>query len=181
MKKPIVNSNHYLALGVSACIFLFSGVAFVFVYLQVEAQMSNTSAAYGRINQAQSEENQAHQVVGTLSAAQSQLDLLNSFFIRDDQTVAFINQIETVGGEAGSAVVTIASISDDDLSTSAAGTTGTIRAHINIQGTWPDAMRAFHLVESLPYGESIDSVRVTPTGEKDWSIGFDLTAVMIHE
>ena len=67
------------------------------------------------------------------------------------------------------------------LSSDPVGATGDIHAHISITGTWSDAMRALHLLESLPYGESIDNVRATPASTKTWSIQFDLTAVMIHE
>ncbi len=181
MKKAIVNSNHYLALAVSGCIFICSVLAFWFVYGQVGVQMRNSSAAYGQIAQAQLQEVQARQIVDTLSDTQVERDLLSSFFVSDAQTVGFISQIENVGKEAGKATVTIASISDDDLSAAAMGTTGSIHAHINIQGTWPDAMRAFHLVESLPYGESINNVRASPASSKEWTIGFDLTAVLVHE
>jgi len=181
MKKSIVNSNHYLALGVSVGIFLCSILAFIFVYYRVDAQMANTASAYDSINQTQLQENQARQVISTLSGVQNQLNIVQSFFVRDDQTLDFINKIEGVGIEAGKANVTIASISDDDLSSAAVGTIGNIHAHIDILGSWSDAMRAFHLMESLPYGESIDNVRITPASVKEWSIEFDLTAVLVHK
>jgi hypothetical protein len=181
MKKPIVNSNHYLALAISGGILVCSVLAFWFVYYQVGVQMGNSDVAYGQIAQAQMQETQARQVVDTLSDTQAERGLLQSFFVSDAETVGFISQIENVGKEAGNATVTIVSISDDDLSAAATGTTGSIHAHIDIQGTWPDAMRAFHLMESLPYGESIDNVRATPASAKEWSIEFDLTAVLIHE
>jgi hypothetical protein len=181
MKKSIVNSSHYLALAVSAGILACSVLVFAFVYYQVGVQMGNTTAAYSQVSQAQSQEDQASQVVATISQTAAERAQLQSFFVGDSQTVGFITQIENTGTESGGAVVTIATISDDDLSAEATGTTGFIHAHIDIIGTWPQAMRALHLLESLPYGESIDNVRATPSGAKQWAIGFDLTAVMVHQ
>jgi len=181
MKKAIINSNHYLALAVSSCIFVCSILAFVFVYHQVGLQMQNTAVAYTKMNDAQLQENNAKNVVNTLAATQAQRALLESFFVRDDQTVGLITQIENVELKAGAVSVTIASISDDDLSAASIGTTGNIHAHINVKGPWPNAMRALHLLESLPYGESIDNLRVTPISDKEWNIEFDLNAVLIHE
>ena len=115
MKKSIVNSNHYLALGVSVGIFLCSILAFIFVYYRVDAQMANTASAYDSINQTQLQENQARQVISTLSGVQNQLNIVQSFFVRDDQTLDFINKIEGVGIEAGKANVTIACFASPGL------------------------------------------------------------------
>ena len=180
MKKSIVNSNHYFALGASGCILLASVLVFMFVYYQVGVQIGKTSDAYNRINQAQHQENQTKQIADTLSSTQAERSQLQSFFVRDDNTVGFITEIEGVGKTSG-ASVTLASISDDDLSSANVGATGSIHAHIDIKGSWSNVMRAFHLVESLPYGETVNNVRATPISSKEWNIEFDLSAVLIHE
>lgn len=175
----MINSKHYLALTISLTIFIVSIFAFIFIYRLIGTQLDTTRAIYSEIAQTKAEENQAHSIVSELSTTKTNRDLLLSYFVRDDQTVDFIQKIESVGNKSGSNV-SIVSISDDDLSSTTAGTTGSIRAHINIKGTWEETLRGLHLMENLPYGESVDNLRATPISKNSWNIEFDLTVALIH-
>jgi hypothetical protein len=177
--KSVIHSAHYAALAVSSVIFVASICAYLFIYYQVGVQSDQTVAAYQNIATARQAQSQSDSLVSGLSYTQTELATLQSFFVSNAQTVGFITRIENIGNRSGS-TVSIVSISEDDLSSSPAGATGNIHAHLQIQGSWSSAMQAFHLIENMPYGESIDNVRVVPISDKKWSIEFDLTTLLIQ-
>lgn len=112
---------------------------------------------------------------------------LPTYFISDAKPVAFIESIEGLGKDAGSAL-TFSGLAADDLSSSPLNTVGTVRASIDATGSWNAVMKTLTLAETLPYIARIHDVRldtsISPLGTKadkrQWHISFGIDAGLIH-
>jgi len=79
-------------------------------------------------------------------------------FIQLDNTVPFIESLESLGKNTGS-VVTIASIDNVDPVEGSSAVNGYIKIRINILGSWSAVMKTVMMVENMPYKLLIDGVR----------------------
>lgn len=115
---------------------------------------------------------------------------LASFFVADDQKVAFIEKIELLG-DTTQAKVVLSGIVADDLATNPPGTLGRISVHVDAMGSWSSIMRVLKLAETLPYKSSVSGVRVDVTGgssdekgtkesKREWRLTFVLETVSIR-
>jgi hypothetical protein len=104
--------------------------------------------------------------------------LIQTYLIPDSNTVSFIEEVEGVAKQSG-ASVSIASISADDLTSAAVGTIGHIQAHISINGSWSQAMRALHIIEDMPYALTIDNVSAHALGGGVWDVEFNMTGLVV--
>lgn len=112
---------------------------------------------------------------------------LSSFFVADDQKVAFIEKIESFG-TATQAKVALSGIVADDLATSPVGTLGRISVRVDATGSWSSVMRVLNMAETLPYKSSVSGVRVDVAGpsedtkdpKREWRLTFMLDVASIR-
>jgi hypothetical protein len=109
---------------------------------------------------------------------------LQAFFVPADQPVVFIKAIESLGKETNGAIK-LATISADNLDGDAPGTIGTIRATLTASGPWSTVMQSLQLIESMPSGLTVDSVRLSSGGPQGkslqniWQASFTIAALEI--
>ncbi len=170
--------HHYFAVAITVLIFAASVCLYVFIYNKAESQIANTKDAFLAVADAQQNESKYKELSKTLASIKPDVDNATSVLIPSDQIISFIEAVEKVDSVTR-ANVSIVSIAADDLSNSPASTTGSVRAHIRIVGSWQSAMRSLHLVEALPYAISTNNVRAVSDAKKTWTIEFDMTAMTI--
>jgi Tfp pilus assembly protein PilN len=158
-------------LGVSISVYLF-------IYNNAILQTEHTNTAIAEVATAQANQSQLKTLVATLETTKADRDRIAKSLIPIGQTVQFIEAVENVG-KVIPAKVSIVSINSDDLSLQTAGAIGTLQAHIEVEGSWSNALRAMHLIESLPYSISTDSARANTRGSHVWNVSFDVKALVI--
>ena len=156
--------HHYSALAIAAIIFCISTAGYVFIYYQINLQITQTASAEQLVQDQQRFTEQQQHIVASLTATAQDRASIDSFILSTDQTLPFIDVVEGLSSVAG-AQVTITSISAD---------ASNVHAHISIRGPWTNTLRAMHLVENLPYSISISSISLTLQGNSLWDEEFDM-------
>ncbi len=156
--------HHYSALVIAFAVLAMSVAGYAFIYYSVNQQSASTAKAEIAVATEQATAVRQKSIVDSLRITAEDRSTINSFLLTTDGTVPFIEKVEGIGSQSG-ATVSLVSISADAT---------TVRAHVNIQGTWGSVMRAMHIVENLPYSISMDGVRITIQGVGTWNEDFDI-------
>ncbi|MEY2664733.1 MAG: hypothetical protein RIT04_541 [Candidatus Parcubacteria bacterium] len=151
----------------------FSIVAFVvlsgvywFSYNSIESQTIRTSEILQQIAEEQSRSAHQKSLTKLLDGVRGSQAQLSSFFVPSDRVVEFIEQIESLEKLSG-AVVTLQSITAENISEAATSTVGRVDASVSVVGNWASVMKALQLAERLPYSISISGVNVSSAGIVD--------------
>ena len=174
--KP--TAHHYAALLIAIAVFVVSMALYVVIYIQVHNQTKRTADAFANVAVQSALQMQEDALTKSLASTSDMRATVGTYFIAQDQTVSFIEQVEGVSKQSG-ASVTLASISADDLSSAPTGKTGHLVAHISIHGLWPNVMRALHSIEDFPYAINIDSLSMRVINGGIWNAEFNLVALTI--
>ena len=172
----------------SIAIFTVCVVAVVYAYMShmTTVSIERSSAARQTLASALNNQNHDQAFMQMYQAAAEGWKKMDKFFVKPDQVVAFIEAVESLGAGNG-ATTTISSIDADNLEGAAPGTQGSIRAHVEVQGSWNNVMRVLQLAEVMPYSVAVSNVRLdtSSTGSgssvRSWHLGFDIAAAMIAE
>lgn len=111
---------------------------------------------------------------------------LGSFFVPSDGVVVFIESLESLGKETGT-LASISSIVTEGIDGAVAGSVGSIRAKVDITGSWEGVMRALRLAELMPYNSSIGDVMLdqssgqsqSKTTKRQWHLTFTMSVSSI--
>jgi len=174
--KP--TAHHYAALAIAIAVFVISVALYIVIYVEVRNQTNRTAAAFANVAAEEALQRQESMVTMTLASTSDARATVATYFIPQDQTVSFIEQVEGVAKQSG-ASVTIASISADDISSAPKGKTGHIVAHISVNGAWHTIMRALHIIEDFPYALDIDSLSMRALSSGVWNVEFNLVGLII--
>jgi len=174
-------------LFVAVSITLFVYGIFVYMYQMVDVSLAKALAARDEVKQEQAFKDQGKTLEKIYEATASDRAKLSSFFVDDDNKVSFIEMIESLGGQTGS-IVSLGSISADDLSASSPGTQGHIVARVEVQGSWSAVMGTLVRAENLPYKSIVSTVRLDSVGISDskssmngWRLSFLLDTASIRK
>ncbi len=172
---------------------LLLGIAVTFCGISLYAYMYNAvSASYSRAVLARSVVDSQKQDTVDETATQLLYDdtaadraRLASFFLNEGQAVSFIENLEQIGSQVGSAV-NLSSVSADDTSSLKPGSFASIRATVSVSGSWQSVMRTLELSEILPYQASIDNVGLNETtsgtgkaAKQIWQASYNVTAAVL--
>jgi hypothetical protein len=174
--KP--TSHHYIALIIALIVLTASLGGFLYIDGQVRNETKETTDTLDKVAKEQTAITKEQSMAETFSSTAIARALLQTYLIPDGNTVSFIEEIEGVAKQSG-ANVSIASISADDLTSATAGTIGHIQAHISINGSWSEAMRALHIIEDMPYSLTIDDVNVHALGDGVWNVEFNMAGLIV--
>ena len=159
---------------------------YVYVFRAIEISAKSALTAREAVRYEEFSKNQRKNITAVHESTIHDRSRLGSLFVSDDQTVAFIEMLESLGQNTG-ATVALTSIDATDLQGSLANSLGRVNAHVDISGSWSSVMRTLILAEILPYKSSINSVNLESSGtagDKDpktlWHASFNLTAATIH-
>jgi hypothetical protein len=107
---------------------------------------------------------------------------VKDFFVPEDSTISFIESVEALGPKSGSVVELSAIEADPPVEGSAIGR---IRVHVEAQGSWAAVVKAVMLAENLPYGVSIENLRLDSSAGQEgktgtiWKASFAIEALMM--
>ena len=174
--KP--SSHHYIALVIAFIILVVSIVGWFFINEYVRDETAKTAATFVIVGKDQTAVDLEESAASTLSSTALARALLQTYLIPDSSTVSFIEEIEGVAKQSA-ASVSIASISADDLTSAPVGTIGHIQAHISVNGSWSEAMRALHIIEDMPYSLTIDNVSAHALGGGVWDVEFNMVGLIV--
>ncbi len=174
--------NHFATLILAAAVTLVIGVLYIYMFYATNASVNQADLARDIVRVEMSDQSQSKSLSQLASSTAASRAHLNSFFVPADDVVTFITSLESIGGESGSSL-SLASIDADSLDGKPAGTIGTVRAHIDADGSWSSVMRALAIAENMPYAVSIDQVQLNAStgqnGRSTWNLSFDIQAAMI--
>ncbi len=180
--KPPQSHKPFLILAFAVALL----VAGLYSYMYWQVNVSVKKAVIARELARTEEDNKSRQkdLVKLYESTATQRAQLGGFFIPSDSTVQFIEAVESIGPQSG-AELTLSAIEADSLSKAAPGTRGSVRAHIDANGSWASVFRVLMFAERLPYKLVVNNVRLDgaglPTGKaaRSWHISFDINAVVV--
>lgn len=152
---------------------LVYGVYF-YAHIFIRQSISRTLSLRAEAASAMTLDSQSQEIADVYQSTIDDRKKIRSLFVSENDTVTFIETLESVGSLAGS-VLNISSIesifeTEQDL--------GLLRAHIEAKGSWQAIMRTLMLIENMPYRSTISHVRIDASGSVDnnreWRIVFDL-------
>lgn len=191
-----VNHRHYILIILAIGAFILSILVYVFVYRTVISQAKKSAELSLKVSQDSERKKHEEDLQSIYDNTSSDREKIKSFLISQDKVVNFIEEIEKIGKDTDTDL-SISSINAEDLSAKAEGETGYLTAIIETKGKWQNVMRAFELIENIPYSTSLNNVRleagkVIPSGlqapsksstkEKitasDWVLSVEIKALM---
>lgn len=154
MKK--LSSQHYMLAILSVAAIAVSIGAYVFMYRTAMQSAVSAAAARASVAAAKDAEREAEEQGSIYQKTAAARASLPSFLVNDNNALAFIQKVESVGKESGAAV----SISSLSSGAAPGSSKQAVSAIVSMNGSWQAVMRAIGLVESLPYALSVRSVNL---------------------
>jgi hypothetical protein len=175
--------SHTPLLILAIAIVLVVGALYGYMYNTMSNSVLRAGAARDIVATEQHDQAQAKNVAQMVSDTAFERARLPDLFVSSGDIVSFITSLESLGPQSGSKVV-LASIDADQMTNVATGTIGHAKAHINGTGPWAAVMKLLALAERLPYASTINHVHIdagqaSDKGPQDWSISFDVQALVI--
>jgi hypothetical protein len=154
--------------------------AYAYTYSFIQKSVSEALVARTRVVTEQSYKTQEQDMRGIYEATADDRARIESLFIAEGDTVAFIETLESLGTQTGSDI-TLSSI---ESVPTGGGVLGSIRARVEARGSWSAVMKTLMLAEALPYKVSVSKVRIDNSGSVDksarreWRVSFDIGAAL---
>lgn len=183
-----VNSKHYILLLFSFAALAISGAGYVLLYKAVVSEARESSQAIAEVALENTKRLREQELTATYADTLSDRTRLASFVISEAEIVDFIEAVEGVGADSG-AQVEISAIGKGDIAKTEKVSFGHIAAHLEIQGSWINVMRALILVENMPYSISMNNFNLVAMGDlaaasapvkgaapkvRQWKMSFDI-------
>lgn len=177
--------SHSLLLVFAIIVTLVVGAVYGYMSRAVGVSVAKSSAARSAVLAAQTNSNRDQAFMRQFQLTAQDWARLPEFFVPSDDILTFIEAVEAFGSVTG-ATTTLSSIEADNLDNAATGTLGSIRLHVDVEGTWSAGMRTLKLAEAMPYKVTFNNIRLdftpgTPDGNtrRNWRTSFDMRASMI--
>jgi hypothetical protein len=165
----------------SVVIFLVSLGAYVVATYIVKAKIENAKKAQIDISTEENKKRNEQNLIKIMQETSDSRAKLPSFFVKDENIVGFIEEVEAIGQTSGTEL-SLSAINAGDMTKLSSGEISTIKARVVVSGSWTGVMRALSLVENMPYRIAVDNVRIDKGGEGKtavWKMDFDMTALLI--
>ncbi|MFA6404584.1 MAG: hypothetical protein WCW03_01115 [Candidatus Paceibacterota bacterium] len=177
----------HLSLFIVAIITLFSTIAiYVYMYYANNSIIERAISARNITNREISNKDQENDLSKLYESTIGDRQKINALLIGNNEIVSFVEALEALGSKSGSEVK-ISALTAENTNNQTIGATSTLRAHVEINGSWNSVMRTLKLSETLPYGITIGDVRLGPSGgyvvDKTklgkWTAEYDISAIVI--
>ncbi len=199
MKPP---HSHKAFLILAIAVTLLVAARYVYMEWQVNVSVAKAILARDLVIAAQGSKSREQDLLKLYDNTAENRARLKGLFIPSNETVHFIEVMESMGPQSG-ATLTLSSIAADPLDKAKAGTFGSASAHIDATGSWFEVFKVLKLAENLPYKVYVNNVRLDTSGlptapapaptattktpaaktkvlkSKQWRISFDVNAVII--
>ncbi len=144
----------YVALVVN----LIVAGAYAFVFIKIRAANQRIVTLSGVIDSEAKKKDSLHSAKDIVASTVKEREKLDSYFIPKDGIVAFLNFLQSLGGENN------LQIKIDNVNIAPAKPVSkifeTVKISFSALGSWSDARRLVALSELLPYGASLEEVNL---------------------
>ncbi len=143
--------------------------AYGYLFFAAESKNKETAALYGASNERNSSKEKIQGLLRALEDTEKEREKLSEYFAAKTSAVAFIEQIEKLGKNAG-VDLSVSSVSDG------AKGGGAIELAFSATGSFSDMYRLIALIESIPYKvmlKKVDIQRMNDSGA--WKGNFTVT------
>lgn len=157
---------------------------YAFLYVSRGTLIDKALASRKIIKAAEASRQQSSEIMRLYADTSESRKGLTGFFVPAESGVAVIQALEVIGASSG-ADVTISAIRSAAPDPDSDTKTGNISASVTASGSWNDIMKAFELVETLPYKHNVSQANLTYGGQANekairrWQISFDITVTTI--
>ena len=186
------SSSHRLLLVLACATAVFVAAIYGYLYYGILASSSRADIARGVIQSEQSDQDKAQEILSLYQSTMVARSRIGGFFVHSDNVVPFIVSLETVGRDSGSHVV-VSNIATVDSGSTDIGSVGSVKAHIEADGSWGSVIRSLIMFETLPYNTKVDNLHLDgPAPSKStaqpiaknaqktgWVMSLDITASTI--
>ncbi len=154
-------------LVIAATVFLTVASFFVYSVLEVGRQGERFSNAKQLISEHAAKENAFNKVESLLASTKSDRDKINSYFIKESDTINFISSIESAASQIGVDLKTNElsiekAVADDPLSTDK------LSVGFTFSGSENQVKKFINFIENIPYHKSITSLDLVKEDSQTW-------------
>lgn len=166
-------------LGISIVVALGVVGIFGYEYMQIQTVNQNTASVETDLYTEESSLESFRQLAKTASNIKGDSDKANTFFIKREEVVNFLDVIEGVASSTG-ATVTVESVNDKKDKDQAF-----VTVDIKIEGSYKNVYHTIRVLEQLPYQSEIESVDMglsggtSKTNIPQWSADVNLIGVIL--
>lgn len=173
--------SHSLLIG-SVLIFLFSTAIFLYVLYSVNqkgVQFAESKRIIGEHSAKEASFNTVQQLLATTKDDREKID---SFFIRENQTISFITQIEQNATTIGVRLVTNElSINPGTVDPNGITTPALLVVGFDFSGSKAAIEKFLVLLENIPYHKKITSVSVTKSDDSLWKVNLKMQLTLQYD
>lgn len=183
-----MNSRHTHIVLMALMLTIFFCIVALYFYINTAVHKSTDRAILARDIAVveYSDKNQENDLLKIYTETADDRATLKEFFVSDTEIIPFVESLEALGPVSGSSLK-ITALESEDQSGLKKGTLTSLRAKVDVTGSWSSVMRALKLSETLPYDISISGVRFVQGGSTDdksktaWSASYDIKVTMIKD
>jgi hypothetical protein len=172
------NHRHYILLLIACVTTVVSVLGYIVLYRMVvsSAALAATAAADEAIA---SQKNQYEkELTAIYSSSFNELSRIAGYVVSQEKIVEFIQSVESIETNSG-AKVELSGIDSGNFAPTEANPIGSLKAHMEIEGSWKNVMRAFVMLENIPYSISLNNIRLVKDSEdRLWKMSAGLEALI---
>jgi hypothetical protein len=164
--------------AIAVTLFVFS--VYAYVYRAVGVSTARAVLARDIVNLEKQSSSETQNLDTLYDSTAEGREALSGFFVRADDVVPLIEELEALGDYAGTTVA----LSGITVSAPADKNFGTVRLRVDASGGWQSVMKVILLAETLPYAVTVDNARLTTAAEPGarstggkWQVSFEISAL----
>jgi hypothetical protein len=168
------NHRHYILLIFAIITLAVTIFGFIFLRKDIYSRAVASIEIAREVNQIDEKNKREMDIANIYDKSSGQRNLLASFLISKEQIVDLIESIEQIGTDT-STNLELSGIVNQELSKD--NKVSTFQAHVEVLGSWGNVMRALILTENIPYGVSLNNIRLIKSGESkspEWKLSLDV-------
>lgn len=169
--KNWIPKKQYLTFSIVLAIFCF--ILYVGGLFSVWSQLGEMEAFYNDSDSKSARYEKAKAIKSIADSEKDYIAILRGFFIKKENEVDFIEKIEEVGSTAG---IKFDIFSIDSKSAKDESVKEDLMVRVNVEGDWEKILLFADTLEKMPFGISIQNLRVDAKDGKSWSGTIELIA-----
>jgi Tfp pilus assembly protein PilO len=167
------NHRHYILLIFAIITLVVTVFGFIFLRKDIYERAGVAAEIVKEVNQIDEKNKREIDIANIYDKSSGQRNLLSSFLVSKEQIVNLIESIEQIGTDT-STNLELSGIVNQEVSKD--NKVSTFQSHIEVQGSWSNVMRAFILIENMPYSVSLNNIRLVKSNaskSQEWTLSLD--------
>ncbi len=197
------NHRHYILFTLAFVTFIVTALGYAYMRQRVYQQAVRSAELTKQVKLMEDKKKHDMDITKASSKLSEEQDIINSYIVPKDKIVDFIEVVEKIGNET-STKLELSSIATAEIvkGKKIEDNFTTLKARIDVVGTWANVMRAFTLIENLPFSLSVSNIKLNegsgsaalpeaaPIGTttkaivkqtKTWSLAFDIKVLILDK